>query len=66
VSEIKKIIHERGYSIKPEALDTLDRQIQNLILIAVSRAEEDRRKRIDCKDFIIDRIVEIKNKRGIQ
>lgn len=65
VSEVRKRFHANGVSVKPEAIETLNRQIGYLVDIACSRCKEDRRKRADSKDVIIQAVIDIKNKRGI-
>lgn len=65
VSNVRKIIHNRHMSVKPEALEILSRQIEYMVKIACARATEDRRKRIDTQDFIIQAVIDIKNKWGI-
>jgi len=65
ITDVKKIIHACNLAVKPEALETLSRQVEYLVRIACSRAKEDHRKRIDGQDFIVQAIIDIKTKRGI-
>jgi len=65
VKDVKAKFHEYGMSVKPGAIESLNRQVGYLIGIAVSRAKEDKRRRVDSQDLIVDRVIELKNKRGV-
>lgn len=64
-SDVRKIVHDQKMSIRPQAIETLSRQVEYLVKIACARAHEDHRKRIDTQDFIIQTIIDMKNRRGI-
>lgn len=64
-SEVKKAVHAQGYRLREGALEALNRQVGYLVSIAIKRCNQDRRKGLESQDFVIQAVIDIKNKWGL-